>query len=153
MGDKKCIWFKKPDIAELNLSAKNTVNEHVGIEITEAGKDYLIGRMRVNSRTRQPAGVLHGGMSVVLAETLASWGAAYAVDITRYHCVGQEINANHIRAVNSGWVYGVAKPLHLGKKSQVWEVHIRDENEKLACVSRVTIAVLDMPSKYRNLNN
>ncbi|WP_369856960.1 PaaI family thioesterase [Candidatus Thalassolituus haligoni] len=153
MSDDKSCWFKEPDIEELNFLAKGTANERVGIEITEAGNDYLKGRMEVNEKTRQPAGVLHGGMSVVLAETLASWGAACAVDPSKYHCVGQEINANHIRAVDSGWVYGVAKPLHIGRKTHVWEVRIRNEGEKLVCVSRVTIAVLETPSQYKPQDN
>ena len=149
MSEVTNIWFNRPDPIEVNQRGKGCANQHVGIEIVEYGPDYLKGRMMVDERTRQPAGVLHGGMSIVLAETLASWGAAYAVDSSRFHCVGQEINANHIRAVSSGWVYGIAKPLHLGRKSHVWEVQIRDEREKLVCVSRVTISVLDTPSEYK----
>jgi uncharacterized protein (TIGR00369 family) len=99
-------------------------------------------------RTRQPAGVLHGGASVVLAETLASWAAAYVVDPEKYHCVGQEINANHVRAVDSGWVFGIARPIHLGRGSHVWDVRIHDEKDRLVCVSRVTIAVLSTPMRY-----
>lgn len=152
MSKVMSIWFNKPNPMELNQCGEGCANQHVGIEIAEYGPDYLKGRMMVDERTRQPAGVIHGGMSVVLAETLASWGAAYAVDSSRFYCVAQEINANHIRAVSSGWVTGVAKPLHLGKKSHVWEVHIRDEYEKLVCVSRVTISVLDTPSKYKKPN-
>ena len=149
MVDNKNIWFLKPDPIKLSRSGEGCANQHIGIEIIDVGSDYLKGRMPVDNRTRQPAGVLHGGMSVVLAETLASWGAAYAVDSSKYHCVGQEINANHIRAVMSGWVYGIAKPLHLGQKNHVWEVSIRDEDEKLVCISRVTIAVLESPSQYK----
>lgn len=85
---------------------------------------------------------------MVLAETLASWAAAYVVDPGEYHCVGQEINANHIRAVSDGWVFGIAKPLHIGSKSQVWDVRITDESDRLVCVSRVTMAVLATPNKY-----
>ena len=93
-------------------------------------------------------GVLHGGVSVVLAETLASWAATLVVDPAKHHCVGQEINANHVRAVASGWVYGVARPLHLGRKSHVWDVRISDEADKLVCVSRVTMAILETASRY-----
>lgn len=146
---KEAIWFERPNPTDLNQSGKNTANERMGIEITEVGDDCLIGRMEVNSCTRQPAGVLHGGISVAFAETLASWGAAYAVDSSQFHCVGQEINANHIRAIGAGWVYGTARPLHIGRKSHVWEVQIKNDNEKLVCVSRMTIAVLDIPSQYK----
>jgi 1,4-dihydroxy-2-naphthoyl-CoA hydrolase len=104
--------------------------------------------MPVDHRTRQPAGVLHGGVSVVLAETLASWAAAFVVDPAKFHCVGQEINANHVRAVESGWVYGVARPIHLGRSSHVWDIRIHDEMDRLVCVSRVTMAVLSTPMRY-----
>jgi len=143
------IWFAAPDPASLNERGKNTANAHVGIEVLEAGADYLKGRMLVDERTKQPAGVLHGGLSVVLAETLASWGAAHVVDPSQFHCVGQEINANHVRAVSSGWVYGVARPLHMGRKSHVWEVRICDEADRLACVSRMTVVVLEVASRYK----
>lgn len=149
MVDEMKIWFKRPDPIEVTQRGAGSANQHVGIEIIEVGPDYLKGRIPVDNRTRQPGGVLHGGISVVLAETLASWGAEYAVDSSKYYCVGQEVNANHIRAVRSGWVYGVAKPLHMGRKSHVWQVFIRDENENLICISRVTIAVLNIPSQYR----
>ena len=149
MDDEMNIWFKKPDPIEVTRRGIDSANQHVGIEITEVGPDYLKGRIPIDNRTRQPGGALHGGMSVVLAETLASWGAEYAVDSSKYYCVGQEINANHIRAVKSGWVYGMAKPLHLGRTSHVWEVFIRDENENLVCISRLTIAVLSIPSQYK----
>jgi len=129
-----------------------SANQHVGIEITEVGPDYLKGRIPVDERTRQPGGVLHGGISVVLAETLASWGAEYSVDSSKYYCVGQEVNANHIRAVTSGWVYGVATPLHMGRKSHVWEVFIRDEKDRLVCISRMTMAVLNIPSQYKKMD-
>ena len=149
MSEKSSIWFTKPDPISLNERGKQTANERVGIEIIEAGPDYLKGRMMVDERTKQPAGVLHGGLSLVLAETLASWAAAHTVDPSRFHCVGQEINANHVRAVSSGWVYGTARPLYMGRKSHVWEIHIRDEEERLVCVSRMTVAVLEAPSSYK----
>lgn len=142
------IWFDGFPVEEANRRGENCANRHLGIELVEAGDDFLKGRMPVDARTRQPAGVLHGGVSMVLAETLASWGAAFVVDPAKYHCVGQEINANHIRAVAEGWVYGVARPLHIGRSSQVWEVKISDERDKLVCVSRVTLAVLATPMRY-----
>ncbi len=148
-SESTSIWFKWPDPAELNERGRQTANAHVGIEITEAGPDFLRGRMPVDERTRQPAGVLHGGLSLVLAETLASWAAAHTVDDSRFHCVGQEINANHVRAAGSGWVYGTARPLHLGRTTQVWEILIRDEAQRLVCVSRMTAAVLATASRYK----
>jgi 1,4-dihydroxy-2-naphthoyl-CoA hydrolase len=104
--------------------------------------------MPVDQRTRQPAGVLHGGASVALAETLASWAATFCVDPARHHCVGIEINANHLRPVAEGWVTGSARPVSLGRTIQVWEVRISNEQGKLVCVSRVTMAVLSVPSQY-----
>lgn len=142
------IWFAGFPLDDCNRRGADCANGHLGIELLEAGEDYLKARMPVDHRTRQPAGVLHGGVSMVLAETLASWGAAYVVDPAKYHCVGQEINANHIRAAAGGWVYGIARPLHIGRSSQVWDVRISDEQEKLVCVSRVTLAVLATPMRY-----
>lgn len=142
------IWFDSFPLDNINDSDYKSLPSHLGIEMVEAGEDFLKARMPVDERTRQPAGVLHGGASVVLAETLASWGAAFAVDPTKFHCVGQEINANHVRAAKPGWVYGVARPVHLGRQSHVWEVKIVDEDEKLVCISRVTMAVLSKPSEY-----
>ena len=104
--------------------------------------DYLIARMPVDDRTRQPLGILHGGASVTLAETLASWAATFTVDRDQASCVGLEINANHIRPVTSGWVTGVASPIALGRRTQVWEIRITDDDGKLVCLSRCTIAVI-----------
>lgn len=142
------IWFKDVPLAQLNAKGSLCANGHLGIELLEAGKDYLKGRMPVDRRTRQPAGALHGGASVLFAETLASWAAAHVVDPDRFHCVGQEINANHVRAVIEGDVYGVARPAHLGRQTQVWEVRITNPDGKLVCISRVTMAVLATPSRY-----
>ena len=142
------IWHTEFPLEETNRRGAGCANGHLGIELIEAGDDFLKARMPVDRRTRQPAGVLHGGVSMVLAETLASWAAAYVVDPAKFHCVGQEINANHLRAVESGWVYGVARPIHLGRSSHVWDVRIHDETERLVCVSRVTMAVLSAPNRY-----
>ncbi len=122
-------------------SAHETLIGTLGIEFTDAGDDWLKGRMPVDERTRQPFGVLHGGASVALAETLASWAGTCAVEADKV-CVGQEINANHIRPVRDGWVYGVATPEALGRTSQVWSVRITDEAGKLVCISRTTLAVV-----------
>ena len=142
------IWHSTFPIEHANRRGAACANGHLGIELLAAGDDWLRGRLPVDARTRQPAGVLHGGVSVVFAETLASWAAAYVVDPQAFHCVGQEINANHLRAVADGWVYGVARPLHLGRSSQVWDVRISDEAERLVCVARVTLAVLATPGRY-----
>ena len=117
--------------------------EHLGIEFTAVGEDYLEATMPVDKRTHQPIGLLHGGASVALAETLGSVGANYCVDPEKQYCVGLEINANHIRSVRSGYVKGTARPVHLGKRTHVWEIRIVNEQNELVCVSRITMAVLD----------
>ncbi len=142
------IWHDSFPLDDANRRGQGCAVGHLGIELIEAGDDYLKARMPVDHRTRQPAGVLHGGASMVLAETLASWAAAHVVDPAKCHCVGQEINANHIRAATGGWVFGVARPIHLGRSSQVWDVRIHDGEEKLVCIARITMAVLETPSRY-----
>ncbi len=142
------IWVNPIDLDEANRLATDTALQSLGIELVDMGDDYLSARMPVDHRTRQPAGVLHGGASVLLAETLASWAATFCVDTSRYHCVGLEINANHVRAVRDGFVVGTARPAHLGRTSQVWQVVIVNEAGKTVCLSRVTMAVLEMPSGY-----
>jgi 1,4-dihydroxy-2-naphthoyl-CoA hydrolase len=142
------IWFDGFPLDYANERAKDSLIAHLGIEVLEAGDDYLKARMPVDQRTRQPAGVLHGGASVALAETLASWAAAFAVDRSKHHCVGIEINANHLRPASSGFVIGIARPIQLGKSLHVWEVRISDEKDKLVCVSRVTMAVLNVAMQY-----
>src|SRR5437868_514882 len=117
--------------------------DYLGIELIELGPDFLAGRMPVNERTRQPYGILHGGASVTLAETLGSIAANLVVDANKQRCVGQEINANHVRAKADGYVIGTARALHLGKRSHVWEIRIVDEQDRLICISRLTVAVLD----------
>ncbi|PRY15519.1 uncharacterized protein (TIGR00369 family) [Pontibacter ummariensis] len=117
--------------------------EYLGIEITEVGGDYLCARMPVDHRTHQPMGLLHGGASVVLAESLASMGAALQVDLTKKACVGLEINANHIKGVREGWVHGNARAVHVGRSTQVWETTITTEAGDLVCISRMTVAVID----------
>ena len=117
--------------------------ELLGIEFTELGPDHLVGRMPVDRRSMQPFGLLHGGASVTLAETLGSVGATMVVDLQRTQVVGQEINANHLRAVRGGHVTGTARPIHLGRRSQVWGIEIVDDAGKLACISRLTLAILD----------
>ncbi|MCF8381980.1 MAG: hotdog fold thioesterase [Chlorobium sp.] len=118
---------------------------HLGIEMTEVGPDYMTAKMPVDHRTIQRIGILHGGASLALAETIGSIAASYCVDRERCYIVGQEINANHIRPVREGFVFATATPLHLGKSSQVWDIKIRNEGKKLVCVSRFTVAVLRKP--------
>ena len=130
-------------VAQLNQLNKGNMGEHLGIEATEIGADFIVARMPVDHRTKQPFGLLHGGASVVLAETLGSFAASCSVDMQKYQCVGLEINANHIRSVKEGYVYGRATPLHVGKQTQVWEIRITNEAGQLICVSRITIAVLE----------
>ena len=142
------IWFKEFPLSYAQERGRGTLIEHLGIELLEAGENYLRASMPVNGHTRQPAGMLHGGASVTLAETLASWAATFCVDPSRHHCVGIEINANHLRPMAEGYVYGTARPVSLGKTLQVWEVRISNEQEKLVCISRVTMAVLSAASQY-----
>jgi 1,4-dihydroxy-2-naphthoyl-CoA hydrolase len=126
----------------LNAQARGTLIEHLGIEVLEVGPDFVRGRMPVDERTRQPFGLLHGGASVVLAETLGSMAANLCIDAELQVAVGLEVNANHLRAVTSGWVIGTAKPLHLGRSTQVWEIRIEDAGGQPTCVSRLTMAVV-----------
>ena len=144
MSDEtRSIWFRPHTLAELNANRGGTMVEHLGIEYTGMGPDFLEARMPVDARTRQPYGLLHGGASMALAETLGSYGAALTVDPSRQLVVGQEINANHLRPVRDGFVTGTARPVHLGGRSQVWSIDIRDERGRLVCISRLTLAVLD----------
>ena len=136
------IWFFRPTLEQLNQTSHHMVG-HIGIEFTEVGDDYVTARMPVDRRTHQPYGLLHGGASVTLAETLGSTGAALCVDPKLYQVVGLEINANHVRGVREGWVTGTARPLHRGKATQLWEIKITDAVGKLVCVSRITMAVLE----------
>ena len=138
------IWHAEPSLEFANERSANSVISHLGIEFTEVGADHLTAQMPVDPRTLQPAGVLHGGASVVLAETLASWAATFVVDPERAYCVGMEINANHLRPVMAGTVTGVARPVALGRRTQVWEIRITDEADKLVCISRCTMAVVEL---------
>lgn len=140
------IWHKQPDLVELNNRGKDTAVSHLGIEITEIGDDYLKGTMPVDKRTCQPLGILHGGSSVLLAESLGSIAANYVVDSEKAYCVGMDINANHLRSVRAGIVTGVARAFHLGRTSQVWEIKIYDQKQRLICVSRLTMAVVQKNS-------
>jgi len=136
------IWFRDYTPQELNHIMKDTLITHLGIEIVEIGDDFLKARMPVDKRTRQPMGILHGGASVVLAETLGSGASNLVLNRDEWYAVGLEINANHVRSVAGGYVTGTARPIHLGKTTQVWEMQIHDEEGNLVCVSRMTNMVL-----------
>ena len=139
------IWFadRNPDPETFGSGDRQTLVRTLGIEIVEIGDDFVRGTMPVTPDHHQPMGILHGGASVSLAETLGSVGAAMTLDLSKQYPVGLEINANHLRAVSSGLVTGTARPLHLGRKTQVWDIHIRNDDDKLTCISRLTVAILD----------
>lgn len=138
------IWLNAaPKLEVLNRQLENTACSNLGIEITEIGDDSITGTMPADERTFQPFGLIHGGSNVLLAETLGSMAANCIVDLSKQYCVGQEINANHIRGVRSGKVTGTAKLVHQGRSSQVWEIRIVNEENKLTCISRLTMAVVE----------
>jgi len=137
------IWRENFTLEELNRSSKHTMMEHLGIEYSEIGEDYIKARMPVDHRTKQPAGLLHGGASVALAESLGSVASFLCINPQKYDCVGVEINANHLRSVRQGFVEGTVRPLRLGRRIQVWEIKIRNEQKSLVCVSRLTMAVIE----------
>jgi len=137
------MWFIKPSLEEMQKRGENTMFSFLGIKITEVGDDYLKGTMPVDHRTKQPLGLLHGGANCVLAEPIGSMAANYCVDPSKYFAVGLDINANHLRPVKDGLVTAIAKPLHMGKTTQVWEIKIENEEGKLACISRLTIAIVE----------
>ena len=136
------IWHGHPDLEQANEMSRDCAIGRLGIEFTEIGADSLTARMPVDGRTHQPLGILHGGASVLLAETLVSWAANFVVEPGKA-CVGMEINANHLRPVGSGLVTGTARPFHIGARSQVWHIEIHDERQRLVCVSRLTMAVVE----------
>jgi 1,4-dihydroxy-2-naphthoyl-CoA hydrolase len=135
------LWKQPVTTQTLTDIHKDTAVDRLGIEFLEVGDDFIRARVPVDTRTRQPYGILHGGVSVVLAETLGSCGAAYAAP-EGHRAVGLDINANHLRATTSGWVTGTARPVHVGRTTQVWQIDLQDEQGRLTCVSRITMAVL-----------
>ncbi len=136
------IWKNPASLKEINRFSKNTMVEHLEICITEIGDDYLKASMPVCAKTHQPMGILHGGATVALAETVSSIAAFLAAPSGK-RCVGLEVNANHLRSVKSGLVFAVARPIHIGRSTQVWDIRVTDENDKRVAISRITIAVLD----------
>jgi len=144
-GTPMGIWYEPVTLEHVQryFARGDNLAAHLEIRFTELGDDYLRCTMPVDARTHQPFGILHGGASVALAETMGSVGAQLCVDSSRFYVVGQEINANHVRSVRSGLVTGTARPLHLGRRSHVWDIRIEDEARRLVCVSRLTMSVLD----------
>ncbi len=143
------IWFQAPTLEALNAFCANTLLEQLGITYTEIGDNYLCAAMPVDRRTHQPLGILHGGASVALAETLASTAGFLTIDKSKFTAVGLDINANHVKMAKSGLVIGKALPLHLGKSTQVWETKIINEQQQLISISRMTIAII----RRRHLDN
>lgn len=141
------LFHEKITLEALNKLSRNTLAERLGIEFTAIGDDYLEAKMPVDARTHQPLGLLHGGASVALAETMGSVAASCCLDVTKQFCVGLEINANHIRSIREGYVKGITKAIHIGKKTQVWDIRIVSDKEELICISRITLAVLDKKEK------
>ncbi len=137
------IFSPNINLELINDWGKNTMTEFLGIQFISIGADFLEATMPVDHRTKQPLGLLHGGANVVLAETLGSIAGNSVLDSEKQYCVGLEINANHLKSVHDGLVKGIVKPIHLGKKTQVWEIKIYSQDEILTCISRITLAVLD----------
>ena len=135
------IWKQPISVESLTASSADTAVSHLGIEFLEVGDDFIRARVPVDQRTIQPYGLLHGGVSVVLAETLGSCGAAYAAP-AGHRTVGLDINANHLKGVTQGWVTGITRPVHIGRSTQVWQIELRNDAGELTCVSRITMAVL-----------
>jgi 1,4-dihydroxy-2-naphthoyl-CoA hydrolase len=143
MSSKTPIWFNKSlQLEDVATLSPDTIAQHLGMQWVEIGPDYLRMRMPVDGRTKQPYGLLHGGASCVLAETVGSVASHFVVDASKNYCVGLEINANHIRSVRNGWVTGTATPVHIGASTHVWDIKIHDEAGKLVCISRLTVAIL-----------
>ena len=138
------LWLTPPDLERLNASSKNTIVELLDITFDAFDDDSMTASMVVDHRTHQPFGLLHGGASVVLAESLGSMASYLCVDTKKFYCVGLEVNANHLRAVRSGRVTAVARPVHIGRTTHVWDIRLTDDNGKLNCISRLTIAVVPL---------
>jgi len=140
------MWFKDFTVEDLNGRPKNHIGGLLDIQFTEIGDDFITGTMPVDERTHQPAGILHGGASVVLAETLGSIASYMLIDPEKYVAVGLEVNANHLRPVKSGLVKGVCTPIHIGAKTHIWDIKIYNDRGKMSCISRLTVAVINKPT-------
>ena len=136
------IWHRRPDSTLIDGMSKGTIDEHLGIKITDIGDDYITGTMPADARTFQPYGIVHGGANVVLAETLGSIAGAHVIDMSTTRCMGQEVSATHLRPVSSGLVTGTAKPIHLGRRSHVWEIRLTNDQGKLTCIAKLILAIV-----------
>ena len=136
------IWYEDYSLSDLNRRGSNTLAEFLGIEMVEIGQDYLIAKMPIVDKVKQPIGIVHGGANVVLAETVASTAANMCVNLKDFYCVGLEININHIRSVREGRVRAITRPFHLGKSTQVWHIELFDDQQRITAVSRMTASVL-----------
>ena len=136
------IWQVEMNLSALNARSTNTMASYLGIEFIEIGDNFLVAKMPIDERTKQPIGIMHGGASCVLAETVGSTAANCCVDLTKSYCVGLDINTNHIRSIREGFVIGTAKPYHLGRSTQVWGIEVVNENKQLISVNRLTMTVL-----------
>jgi len=141
------IWHRPPELEQLNANRQNTIVGLLDIRFEAVDDDSLTASMVVDSRTHQPYGLLHGGASVVLAETVGSVASYQCIDASRFYCVGLEVNANHIRALRSGRVTAVCRPVHLGRSSHVWDIRLCGDDGKLSCISRLTVAVIPLGEK------
>ena len=137
------VFFKEIDVKTINERARNSLSDHLGIVFTDIGPDSVTATMPITEKTLQPMGIMHGGASAALAETVASAAANFCVDMEKFICVGLEININHLKPVSKKLVKAIAKPYHIGKKTQVWEIKIYNDEEKLIAISRLTLAVIE----------
>lgn len=135
------IWHQPLSLEVLNTPRPDTASYHLGIEYVDVGDDFLTARMPVDARTRQPYGILHGGASCLLAETVGSHASSLCIDLAREYCVGLELNANHVRSVRDGHVYATARPIHLGRSTHIWDIRIQDEADRLVCIARLTMMI------------
>ncbi|GAB6387374.1 hotdog fold thioesterase [Stutzerimonas marianensis] len=138
------IWYRRPDLEQLNASRENTIVELLDIRFEAVDDESLTASMPVDARTHQPYGLLHGGASVVLAETLGSMASYHCIDTSKFYCVGLEVNANHLRGLRSGRVIGVCQPVHLGRSTHVWDIRLSGEDGKTSCISRLTVAIVPL---------
>ncbi|MDT3710334.1 MAG: hotdog fold thioesterase [Pseudomonadaceae bacterium] len=138
------IWKRQPDLDSLHSNRKNTISELLDIRFESFDEQSITASMPVDARTHQPYGLLHGGASVVLAETLGSMASYHCIDTSRFYCVGLEVNANHLRALRSGRVTGVCRPVHLGRSTHVWDIRLHGEDGKPSCISRLTVAIVPL---------
>lgn len=144
------IWYHQPNLEALNASRANTLLDVLDIRFEAIDDDFITASMVVDPRTHQPFGLLHGGASVVLAESLGSMASYHCIDPQRYHCVGLEVNANHLRSLREGRVTGVCRPVHLGRQTHVWDIRLCGEDGKTSCISRLTVAVLPLSGSSAN---